>query len=122
MADNLTDLVFIQYDRDFQAPVDAGEQIGTMTYFPERGDPVVYALVAGRSVEQRSNVPKTLDEIVAETYADPNPFPPFNFEFALTLLAPLMIIFVFVLLIRKAGKKQRAHRLRAPRPVNRYVK
>ena len=122
MADNLTDLVFIQYDRDFQAPIDAGEQIGTMTYFPERGDPVVYALVAGRSVEQRSNVPKTLDEIVAETYADPNPFPPFNFEFALTLLAPLMIIFVFVLLIRKAGKKQRAHRLRAPRPVNRYVK
>ena len=93
-----------------------------MTYFPERGDPVVYALVAGRSVEQRSNVPKTLDEIVAETYADPNPFPPFNFEFALTLLAPLMIIFVFVLLIRKAGKKRRAHRLRAPRPVNRYVK
>ena len=122
MADNLTDLVFIQYDRDFQAPIEAGEQIGTMTYFPERGDPVVYALTAGRSVEQRSNVPKTLDEIVAETYADPNPFPPFNFEYALTLFTPLLLLFAFIFLVRRANKKRRAHRMRAPKPVNRYVK
>ena len=122
MADNLTDLVFIQYDRDFQAPIEAGEQIGTMTYFPERGDPVVYALTAGRSVEQRTNVPKTLDEIVAETYADPNPFPPFNFEFAITLFAPLLLLFAFVFLVRRANKKRRTHRMRAPKPVNRYVK
>ena len=122
MADNLTDLVFIQYDRDFQAPIEAGEQIGTMTYFPDRGDPVVYALTAGRSVEQRTNVPKTLEEIVAETYADPNPFPPFNFEFAVTLFGPLLVIFVLIFLIRIANKKRRAHRMRAPKPVNRYVK
>ena len=122
MADNLTDMVFIQYDRDFQAPIEAGEQIGTMTYFPDRGDPVVYALTAGRSVEQRTNVPKTIDEIVAETYADPNPFPPFNFEFAITLFAPLLLLFAFVFLVRRANKKRRAHRMRAPKPVNRYVK
>ena len=122
MADNLTDLVFIQYYRDFQAPIEAGEQIGTMTYFPERGDPVVYALTAGRSVEQRTNVPKTLDEIVAETYADPNPFPPFNLEFAITLFAPLLLLFAFVFLVRRANKKRRTHRMRAPKPVNRYVK
>ena len=122
MADNLTDLVFIQYDRDFQAPIEAGEQIGTMTYFPEKGDPVVYALTAARSVEQRTNVPKSLDEIVAETYADPNPFPPFNFEFALTLFAPVVILGVVIFLIRRARKSRRAHRLRAPKPVNRYVK
>lgn len=122
MADNLTDLVFIQYDRDFQAPIEAGEQIGTMTYFPDRGDPVVYALTAGRSVEQRTNVPKTIDEIVAETYADPNPFPPFNFEFAITLFAPLLLLFAFVFLVRRANKKRRTHRMRAPKPVNRYVK
>ena len=122
MADNLTDLVFIQYDRDFQAPIEAGEQIGTMTYFPERGDPAVYALTAGRSVEQRTNVPKTIDEIIAETYADPNPFPPFNFEFAITLFAPLLLLFAFVFLVRRANKKRRTHRMRAPKPVNRYVK
>jgi hypothetical protein len=122
MAENLTDLVFIQYDRDFQAPIEAGEQIGTMTYFPERGDPVVYALTAGRSVEQRVNVPKTIDEIITETYADPNPFPPFNFEFALTLFGPLALLGVLILLVRRANKKRRAHRMRAPKPVNRYVK
>ena len=122
MADNLTDLVFIQYDRDFQAPIEAGEQIGTMTYFPERGDPAVYALTAGRSVEQRTNVPKTIDEIIAETYADPNPFPPFNFEFAITLFAPVLLLFAFVFLVRRANKKRRTHRMRAPKPVNRYVK
>lgn len=122
MADNLTDLVFIQYDRDFQAPIEAGEQIGTMTYFPERGDPVVYALTAGRSVEQRTNVPKTIEEIIADTYADPNPFPPFNFEFALTLFGPLVIVLGLVFLIRRTAKKRRTHRMRAPRPVNRYVK
>ena len=122
MADSLTDLVFIQYDRDFQAPIEAGEQIGTMTYFPDRGEPVVYALTAGRSVEQRTNVPKTLDEIISETYADPNPFPPFNFEFAITLLGPVALLAVLILLARKAGKKRRAHKMRAPRPVNRYVK
>ena len=122
MADSLTDLVFIQYDRDFQAPIEAGEQIGTMTYFPDRGEPVVYALTAGRSVEQRTNVPKTLDEIISETYADPNPFPPFNFEFAIALLGPVALFAVLILLARKAGKKRRAHKMRAPRPVNRYVK
>ena len=122
MADNLTDLVFIQYDRDFQAPIEAGEQIGTMTYFPERGDPAVYALTAGRSVEQRTNVPKTIDEIIAETYADPNPFPPFNFEFAITLFAPLLLLFAIFFLVRRANKKRRTHRMRAPKPVNRYVK
>ena len=122
MAERLTDLVFIQYDRDFQAPVDAGEQIGTMTYFPERGDPAVYALVASRSVAQRENVPKTLEQIIAETYADPNPFPPFNLEFALILLGPPAVLAAAVLLISRRRKKRRSSRMRVPRPVNRYVK
>ena len=122
MAERLTDLVFIQYDRDFQAPVEAGEQIGTMTYFPERGDPAVYALVASRSVAQRENVPKTLEQIIAETYADPNPFPPFNFEFALILLGPPAVLAAAVLLISRRRKKRRSSRMRVPRPVNRYVK
>lgn len=122
MADRLTDLVFIQYDRDFQAPVEAGEQIGTMTYFPERGDPAVYALVASRSVEQRSDVPKTLEQIIAETYADPNPFPPFNFEFGLIIFGPVILIALLFFALRRQSKKRRSSHMRVPRPVNRYVK
>ena len=122
MADNLTDLVMIQYTRDFQAPVTAGEQLGTMTYFPERGDPAVYALTASRSIEQRENVPKTIDQIIAETYADPNPLPPLNLETAFIFFGPLVLLAVIIILLRIHGKSKRARKIRAPKPVNRYVK
>ena len=122
MADNLKDMVLIQYDRDFQAPVTAGEQIGTMTFFPDKGDPAVYSLTASRNVEKRIGAPKTLDEIIAETNADPNPFPPFNLEFALILFSPLLLFCFLILLFVYIRKKRKAHGMRAPRPVNRYVK
>lgn len=122
MADNLSDYVMIKRSRDLQAPVHAGEEISTMTFFPEKGDPVVYSLTASRTVEKRENAPKTLEEIVAETYADPNPFPPFTFEFAVILFSPLLIltgIIVFFVIIRK---KRSTHKMHTPKPVNRYVK
>lgn len=122
MADNLKDIVLIQYTRDFQAPVTAGEQMGTMTYFPERGDPAVYSLNASRSVEQRDNVPKTLEEIIAETYADPNPFPPFSFELAMILFGPPLLIGGLIAFFIIRHKRKGAHRLRVPKQVNRYVK
>ena len=122
MADNLKETVLVQYTRDFQAPVTAGEQIGTMTYFPEKGDPAVYALSASRSVDQRENVPKTLEQIAAETYADPNPFPPFSFEFAMILFSPVLLIGGLVALLVIRHRRKRAHSMRAPKPVNRYVK
>ena len=122
MADNLKDIVLIQYTRDFQAPVTAGEQMGTMTYFPERGDPAVYSLNASRSVEQRDNVPKTLEEIIAETYADPNPFPPFSFELAMILFGPPLLIAGLIAFFIIRHKRKGAHRLRVPKQVNRYVK
>ena len=122
MAVNLNETVLIQYTRDFSAPVSAGEQIGTMTYFPSFGDPVVYSLVASRSVEQRENVPKTIEQIWDETYADPNPFPPFSFEFALVLLSPILILAFFAGFVIIIRKKRKARRFRTPRPARRYVK
>ena len=122
MADNLKDIVLIQYSRDFQAPVVAGEQLGTLTYFPEKGDPAIYNLSASRGVEQRENVPKTLEQIIADTYADPNPFPPFGFEFALIVFGPLLILLSLIVFLIVRHKKRGAHKLHAPKPVNRYVK
>ena len=122
MADNLKDIVLIQYTRDFQAPVTAGEQIGTMTYFPENDDPVVYSLNASRSVEKRDNVPKTLEEIIAETYEDPNPFPPFSFELAMILFGPPLLIAGLVIFFVVRHKRKGTHKLRVPKQVNRYVK
>ena len=122
MADNLKDIVLIQYSRDFQAPITAGEQVGTMTYFPEKGDPALYLLTASRNVDQRENVPKTLEEIIAETNADPNPFPPFSFDLVLILFGPPLVLISLIIYLIARHKKRGAHKMRAPRPVNRYVK
>ena len=122
MADNLKKTVLIQYTRDFQAPVTAGEQFGIMTYYTEKGEPAVYSLTASRDVAQRDNVPKTLEQIISETYADPNPFPPFSFELALILFGPPLLIAALIIFLVIRHKRNRAHRLHAPKPVNRYVK
>ena len=122
MAANLKDIVLIQYIRDFQAPITAGEQLGTMTYFPDKGDPVVYSLNASRGVDVRENVPKTLEEIVAETYADPNPFPPFSFELALILFSPVLILGALCAVIFLIRRRRNSHKYHTPHPVNRYVK
>ena len=93
-----------------------------MTYYPAYGDPVIYNLTASRSVARRENVPKTLEEIVNETYADPNPFPPFSIELLLIFLAPLCIIAFLILLPIVLLRKQHARHLKTPKPSHRYVK
>jgi len=122
MAANLKNIMVFQYTRDFSAPITAGETIGTMTYYPQYGDPVVYLLTASRSVARRDNVPKTLEEIVNETYADPNPLPPFSFNLLLIFLSPFIVIGIFAGIIIFIRKRQRAHRMKAPKPSHRYVK
>ena len=77
---------------------------------------------ASRDVAQRENVPKTLEQIISETYADPNPFPPFSFELALMLFGPPLLIAALIAFFIIRRKRKSAHRFRAPKPVNRYVK
>ena len=78
MAANLKKTVLIQYTRDFQAPIEAGEVMGTLTYFPEGQDEVVYNLVASRSIAKRENAPRTLQQIIDDVEADPDPMPPLS--------------------------------------------
>ena len=82
MAENLRYTCLITYTRDFVAPIAAGEVMGVMTYFDENGNAVDYNLTASRAIAMRENAPKTLEQIVAETEADPNPFPPLTVELA----------------------------------------
>lgn len=122
MAAHIQDILLIQYSRSFEAPIAAGEIMGTMTYFQENGEATVYNLVASRSVAVRENVPKTLEQIVAETYADPNPFPPFSLEIGLILFGPLMILLLLVFLLHLLRKWWKSRGKRAPKPVSRYLK
>ena len=122
MASHLQDTLLIQYSRDFEAPIAAGEVMGTVTYFPETGEPAVYNLVASRTVAVRENVPKSLEQIIEETYADPNPFPPFSFDLLLLLLGPFLLLLTLVLIIHLLRKWRRHRSARTPRPVSRYLK
>ena len=122
MASSIQDILYIQYDRDFEAPIAAGETMGSITYFPETGEPVSYDLVASRSIAVRENVPKTLEQIIAETYADPNPFPPLTLEVILVLLSPVLFLLVLILLIFLLRRWFRKKQKKGPRPVRRYLK
>lgn len=122
LADSLRDQVFVEYTRDLVAPITAGEVLGTMTYMPEVGEPVVYNLLATRSIEQRKNAPLTLDQIVAMTEADPNPFPPLTIEILLILLSPFIVLALVILIIALFVRRIRKHYARLPKNSNRYVK
>lgn len=122
MAENLRDTVLIEYTRDFVAPVTAGEVVGTMTYFPENQAPVVYNLIASRTVAQRTGAPKTLDQIAAETDADPNPFPPLSIWLVLLFLSPLIVYAIVLVILHFIFKVLRKRQAKLPKNSRRYLK
>lgn len=122
MAANMTGTFLIQYTRDFVAPIQAGEQIGTLTFYPETGEPSVCILTASRTIARRENAPKSLEQIVRETEEDPNPFPPLDSNFIIQLLFPVAVIALLFLVLRKTLKTRRKRAGRSPKPVNRYLK
>ena len=112
MAANLKKITQIQYTRDFAAPIESGEVIGTMTYYPEgETEPLVYDLVASRTVNKRENAPKTLAQIIAEVNEDPNPLPPISAELVIVyILLPAAAIVLLLRLLRKRLLKRRRTR------------
>ena len=122
MANNLRVTCLISYTRDFEAPIEAGEQMGTMTYFDDNGNATEYILTAARTVAMRENAPKTLEQIVEETDADPNPFPPLTLEFVLYMAAPVLLLILLIYVLRRISKRRRVRNKRVPKPTNRYLK
>jgi len=125
MARNLRENVLIEYTREsFAAPVTAGEVFGTMTYYTDDGDAIVYDLYATRSIERRENAPRTIAEIKEETDADPNPFPPFSLEMVFLLGWPFFLLIGIILLLRRIFRKKtkpgKKHHI--PKPNNRYFR
>ena len=96
--------------------------MGTMTFILDDGTPVVYNLIAARSVAARDNIPKSAEEIWQETYADPNPFPPLHSDFivfAFGIALVLVLVFRFVLLLIK---RKRARGGKIPDVQSRYFR
>lgn len=99
----------IDYTRTLDAPVNAGEVMGIMTYTPPGGQaaPVEYELVATRSVLRRASLAPSVDEIYAYSDADPNPFPRFSFEFLVIVLIPVIAVALISQLIYKLLTRKR---------------
>lgn len=124
MARNLRQTVLIEYTRDFVAPIAEGETMGTMTYYPsDGGSAVSYDLVASRSVSRRENAPLSLEEIEAEVYADPNPFPPLSVELVLMVFLPVTGVFLGLKLLGRLFHRNGHHKKgRVPKPRNRFYR
>ena len=122
MARNLRDTVMIQYVRDFAAPIEAGEVMGTMTFFPENGAAVEYNLIASRAVAKRANAPKTLEEIIAAVNADPNPLPPLSVELVLYALSPILLLLAAFFLLRFLVRRYHRRQSKVPKIGRRYLK
>ena len=123
MSRNLRDMVQVQYTRDLFAPVMAGETMGVMTYtLPTTGESVQYNLLATRTIPERTDKPLTIEQIVAITEADPNPFPPLTLEIVLIILSPLLIVLAVVFVLWLLFRSYRRLYARLPKNRNRYVK
>lgn len=121
---NFSSLTVTEFTREFRAPITEGEVMGTLTYYPENGNPVVYELTAARSIAAREQLAPTVDEIIAAAEADPNPFPRLTFELVLLyLLLPACGVALLIrgikLLLPQVKKKTK---VRAVKPTGRYYR
>ncbi len=104
----------IEYSRTLEAPVEAGEVMGTMTYTPllPGSEPIVYELIATRSIIRRPSIAPTVEEIKAYTDADPNPFPRFSLEFLIIILLPVLAVALIAILLFKLLTRKRKPKLK----------
>ena len=123
LASNFNDLVTIEYVREFVAPITAGELMGTLTYYPEVGEPIEYELIASRSIERRILDFPTLDEIINYSLNDENPFPRFTVETFAVLAVIALLIYLLVKYIRRLlGFRSKKTRRKVIKPITRYYR
>ncbi len=96
---------------EFRAPIQAGDVLGTLIFYAESGETAEYDLVATRTVAARENAPPTLDEIIAYTMADENPWPRFSWYL---LVQPGCALIALIAVIRFLAKHRRK-RAKAPK-------
>lgn len=111
-----------EFSRDLVAPIEAGEVMGTLTYYQEDGTPVIYELVASRSIAVRANAYPTLDEIITAAENDPSPFPRITFElvFKFVLLPIAALVLLIVGLKKLCPLLRHKRRPQAFKPKGRY--
>lgn len=121
LRENFSEVSVINWTREFRAPINVGDVMGILTFYAENGSTADYELVATRSIAARENAPPTLEEIIAYTNADENPWPRFNWDYFVPPAALLILLTMLLRFIRR----HRTKRAKAPdiKPVKkRYVR
>ncbi len=112
LRENFSLVSSVKWNRDtFRAPITVGEVLGTLTFYAENGETAEYDLIATRTVAARENAPPTLEEIIAYTLADENPWPRFTWDL---LVPPAGILILLFLLLRPLFKRKKK-REKAPK-------
>lgn len=121
---NFSAMTVTEFTREFKAPITAGEVMGTLTYYAEGEAPVVYDLVASRSIAAREQLAPSVEQIIAAAENDPNPFPRITFELVfLYLILPLTALILLIRLIRGLIRFIKAKRkVKAVKPSGRYYR
>ena len=121
---NFSSYTVTEFTRELQAPITQGEVMGTLTYYNESGQPLIYDLVASRSIAAREQLFPSLDQLIADAENDPNPFPRITVELvALYLVLPILSVIVAVRLLKALFhliKKRK--KVRAFKPTSRYYR
>ncbi len=125
LSSHLSDITITEFTKEFAAPIQKGDVMGTITYHNDNGEETVFELVATRSIMRREKLAPTLQDIMEYTKNDPNPFPRFTFEFLmLYIILPILGIYGIIRLIRfifKKGKKRRP-KVKTIEPTERYYR
>ena len=125
LSRHLNDITITEYTRAFSAPIQEGEVMGTLTYYDENQKPTVYELLATRSIARRPQLAPSIEDIIAYTDADRNPFPRLTFEFVFFyIFLPLFVIFMIIRFFRRLRhrKTRKKKRLRNIEPQERYFR
>lgn len=122
---NFNSITVSEFTRPFRAPVEAGEVMGTLTYYPEDGgSAVVYEMLAGRSIAAREQLFPTIDQIIEAAENDKNPFPRVTFELVfLHVILPAVGIWMLVKIIKFLKRHiRRRRRVKTIKPTGRQYR
>ncbi len=119
---NFTSMTVTEFTRDLTAPITAGEVMGTLTYYGDEGVPVVYDLIASRSIAARENLAPSIDQIIKDAENDPNPFPRITPELVVKyLVLPAVMIFLIVRILKSLlSRVGRRKKVKSYKPNSRY--
>lgn len=106
LRENFSSVSAIRWTSDFRAPIQVGDVMGILTFYPESGAAADYELVATRSIAMRENAPPTLAQIEAYTASDENPWPRFSWDLLVPPAALLLLLLWLIRFLRKHRKKR----------------